>query len=225
MGMINVSSAGVARSILDLIYPPRCAGCRRRGHWVCDHCLARFPLEEDQVCKACGRSWCTCAVSRGRETTVYSFAPYTDWLRQAIISFKYEGEWARKDHLGLLLVPTLESLQPTDLLVAVPLHERRERDRGYNQARLLAAVASASLGTPVIDALVRSRDTPRQVHLTGSDRRINVVSAFEAIGGLEGAHVVLIDDVVTTGATIDACADALRHGGAASVRAVTLAYG
>jgi ComF family protein len=164
-------------------------------------------------------------MSRDRQTMVYAFAPYKDWLRQAILSFKYEGERARKDHLGILLIPTLKSLQPVDLFVPVPLHQRRERHRGYNQARLLAAVASASLGTPITDALVRKRDTPQQVLLTGNDRRVNVVSAFEIIGDIAGAHVVLIDDVVTTGATIDACADALRRGGAASVQAVTLAHG
>lgn len=216
---------GVTRAVLDLVYPARCAGCQRRGHWVCDRCLARFPLEEDQICNGCGRRWCCCGTSREHRTTIYAFAPYKDWLRQAILSFKYEGERARKDHLGNLLIPTLQSLPTVDLFVPVPLHQRRERDRGYNQARLLAVVASSSLGTPFTDALVRKRDTPQQVLLTGNDRRANVVSAFEAIGDIRGAHVVLIDDVVTTGATINACADALRQGGAASVQAVTLAHG
>lgn len=220
-----MNSVAVRRFILDVVYPPRCAGCLRRGHWVCNRCRARFPGDDEQTCRTCGRRWCTCGTSHDRQTIVFAFGPHEDWLRQAIISFKYRGEWARKEHLGALLVPVLEGMPMIDMLVPVPLHSGRERVRGYNQARLLAEVAGSSLWIPVVDALRRNRDTPQQVMLTGDARRMNVAAAFAPMEGAEGAHVVLIDDVVTTGATIDACANALRGGGAASVRAVTLSHG
>ena len=220
-----VVAQGVVRFLIDVIYPPRCAGCLRRGHWVCRSCRSRFPIERDQWCARCGARWCTCAAETQTDLRVYAFGPYDDWLRQAIISYKYHAERARHEHLGALLVPMVEALGPVDGLVPVPLHRHREHERGYNQARLLAQTAASSASIPVFDALVRSVDTRQQATLAGELRRTNVVGAFHCSMDVKGLHLLLVDDVVTTGATVGECAAELSAAGAAHVQVIALAHG
>jgi ComF family protein len=156
---------------------------------------------------------------------VRSAATDEGWLRAAIRSFKYAGESARAEHLGALLVPLLADLSPFDALVPVPLHSKRERQRGFNQARLLARHAGAGLAIPVADALVRTRWTGQQVGLSADARRANVRGAFAVRPGqvVEGTRFVLIDDVLTTGSTLANCAESLLAAGASWVGAATLA--
>jgi ComF family protein len=110
-------------------------------------------------------------------------------------------------------------------MVPVPLHPTRLRTRGYNQSALLAKVVSDSLGVPMVEAASRVRATDQQARLSGAQRVANVDGAFAVSPGFDpaGMHLILVDDVITTGATINSCARALVAGGAASVRAVTLA--
>ena len=110
-----------------------------------------------------------------------------------------------------------------DVLAPAPMHRHRLRERGYNQSLLLAAVIAESTGSPVADVLIRTRSTATQVGLSQSERQSNVAGAFAARGRLDGLSVMLIDDVVTTGATLTNCATACRSAGAASVRALVLA--
>lgn len=230
-GIMGLGSTGgrlsrqVGSFVVDLVFPPRCAGCRRRGHWVCGRCSARFPTAGDELCSRCGVRWCTCGSGGEQNLSVYAFGPYEDWLRQAIISFKYHAEWARHEHLGSLLVPIVTSLGPLDALVPVPLHAKREDERGYNQARLLATTVAATVNVRVAEALVRTVNTRQQATLSGDLRSKNVVGAFDVRENVAGLHIVLIDDVVTTSATLGECAEQLCRAGAASVRAVTLAHG
>lgn len=218
-------TSAVGRWLTDLVYPPRCAGCSRRGHWVCSYCRSRFPAEVEQLCTACGVKWCVSVEDATDEFRPYAFGRYDDWLRQAIISYKYQAERCRHQHLGTLLVPIVQHLGHVDCLVPVPLHRNRERARGFNQAQLLAGTVGDVLGLPVNPALIRTMDTRQQVSLSGDLRRTNVVGAFESREDMTGRHVVLIDDVMTTGATLQECATVLRAAGAASVRTVTLAHG
>jgi ComF family protein len=147
------------------------------------------------------------------------------WLRAAVRGFKYSGETARAEHLGAMLPPLLADLPPFDALVPVPLHPRRERRRGYNQARLLAIMAGRATAIPVEDALVRTRATDQQVGLDAESRQSNVRGAFATRddAAVSGRRFVLVDDVFTTGSTLGNCAEALLAGGAAWVGAVTLA--
>ena len=156
---------------------------------------------------------------------VRSVASDEGWLRDAIRSFKYQGESARAEHLGELLVPLLVDLTPFDALVPVPLHPRRERRRGFNQARLLARAAAKQLDAPVENVLVRTRSTGQQVGLDAEARRANVRGAFAVEDGrtCRGGRFVLVDDVLTTGSTLGNCAETLAAAGAVWVGAVTLA--
>ena len=149
-------------------------------------------------------------------------------LRKAIHQFKYEGLRSLAAPLGLLMSQAWPEVAPDDgfdAIVPVPLHRARQRERGYNQAALLAREFSPSVHCPVVeDELVRVRATAPQIDLSVEERRANVQHAFKCSrGSLAGKRVLLVDDVCTTGATVEAAAAALYQAGAASVWCYTLA--
>ncbi|MBN1135675.1 MAG: ComF family protein [Anaerolineae bacterium] len=149
-------------------------------------------------------------------------------LRTAIHQFKYEGLRSLAAPLGQLMSQAWSELAPVDgldAIVPVPLHPTRQRERGYNQASLLAREFGPSLHCPVIeDELFRVKATAPQINLSMEQRRANMRHAFEcARGSLAGKRVLLVDDVCTTGATLEAAAAALYQAGAASVWSFTLA--
>jgi ComF family protein len=147
-------------------------------------------------------------------------------VREAVHRLKYGSEHARAAWGAAQLARLLDELGwlPT-LIVPTPLHPRRRRERGYNQSERLATALSASARIPTEDALERRRDTRPQVGLTADERVRNVAGAFAARRSLSGQSVLLIDDVLTTGATLLDCARACRLAGAHDVRALTLAGG
>jgi ComF family protein len=227
----TIAGAGkrLAAALVDALYPRRCAGCGRRGDWVCAACEPSLPRFAPPWCPRCGAppglAHCRCDELPAVLGVVRSAAPYDGWLRRAIIAFKYDGESGRAEHLGALLEPAAAAVLPADALVPVPLHPRRSRERGFNQSTLLARRAGAALGVPVVEALLRTRLTHQQARLGAVERWANVAGAFAVAPGrdVRGMRLVLIDDVLTTGATLGACAEALIAGGAGAVAAVTLA--
>ena len=148
-------------------------------------------------------------------------------IRQAIHQFKYRNLRAIAEPLANLLVDYLTTKSmPGEVLVPVPLHRKRLRERGYNQSELLSRELSKLISLPVVaDFLVRERHTPPQTRATSvSERQNNVFNAFNCRDrSLQDKKVLLIDDVATSGATLDACATALKAAGASSVWGLTLA--
>lgn len=146
-------------------------------------------------------------------------------LREAIHALKYNGMRVLAEPLGEILADYWRlAVLPSSIVVPVPLHEARLRQRGYNQSLLLAKSFAARVGLPVESrALIRQRNTRCQVELSPAERRINVEGAFRCHpGALVGECVLLIDDVLTTGATLEACASALLDAGTKEVWALTL---
>jgi ComF family protein len=147
-------------------------------------------------------------------------------VRVAVHRLKYGHEHARAAWGAVALAETLRELAwPVDLIVPVPLHAARERERGYNQSEKLAARLSYLSRAPIEHALVRRRATTPQVTLDAEQRYANVAGAFDASMSLRQCSVVLVDDVLTTGATINDCARACLAAGAREVRALTVATG
>jgi ComF family protein len=211
--------------LLDLAFPAACVGCGRDGVALCDPCGAVLAV----------RAGMPAGVSVGMPTDVPLplvqlewCAPYGGLVREALHALKYRGEQRLAGPLGRAAAARWrEAAIGGDLLVHVPVHPGRRAARGFDQAELLARAAAAALGRPAVAALQRERATAPQFELGRDRRSANVAGAFTVDPGLrtvvEGRWLVLVDDVVTTGATLVACAEALLAGGAAAVSAVTVA--
>ena len=218
--------------LLDILLPPRCGACTTIGSWLCNACHDGVRRLEEPLCRRCGaevesaRRDCGCRNRLRALSRLRSAAAYEGPLEFAIHRFKYNG-WRRlAEPLALLMTERLvvEGLSAR-WAVAVPLHRSRQQQRGFNQSELLARELRKRLAlVEPPGELTRTRATPPQV---GHDRRWrleNVRDAFEWRGPpLHGRAILLIDDVATTGATLDACAAALRAGGSGPVMGMSLA--
>jgi ComF family protein len=217
---------------LDLLFPPRCVACSRTGSWFCADCLATVEALPAPHCPRCGRparAEALCSRCRTSPTELdgsRSVALHSGALREAIHHFKYQSRRELAVPLGNMLYDYWRHVRvPIDLVVPVPLHPHRQRERGFNQSHLLSEVFAAQAALPLnATDLVRTRATVPQVGLGADERKTNVAGAFDWTGEqLDGERVLLIDDVCTSGATLEACAQALRQGGAGTIWALTLA--
>lgn len=232
--------AGLA--LLDIVYPPFCAVCRgsaASGEAVCEACLAKAPAMTPPFCQVCSTPFSgqiegpfTCATCRERAfhfTCAVAARRSRETARELIHQFKYQGCLPLQKPLGGWLAealgdPRLQS-PPCDRLVPVPLHPARRRERGFNQAHLLAQELSRRSGIPLLDGLRRIRHTASQTGFDRAARMENLRGAFQMRQhcDVRNLHLLLIDDVLTTGSTVDECARVLAHAGAASVRVATVA--
>lgn len=218
---------------IDWIYPPRCAGCSSPGVRFCDACLASVKvIDQEKVCPLCGVPQPTpeicpeCQSYSPAFTSVRSWGLYEGALREAVHRLKYQSDLGISEDLAKPLSALVSHLHwQVDLIAPVPLSRKRKRSRGYNQAFLLARWVAMADGIPFHpEAIVRSKDTISQVGLSGEERRRNVTGAFQASHErVNGKSVLVIDDVSTTGATMQACALALKAAGAGHVYGLTLA--
>jgi ComF family protein len=226
-------------AFVDLILPRGCAACEMplplgHAHALCMACSISLAMP-GPVCSRCGiplpSSIPTCApclahppaYDLARALGLYlSEGADLNPLARAVRALKFRGHRAVAATLGRALVERVPPRRGA-LIVPVPLHVTRLRERGYNQAVLLARAAARAAGRRLVpDALVRRRPTPAQADLDAVARRTNVADAFVATRELAGTAVVLVDDVLTTGATADACARALRVAGAVHVDVLTV---
>lgn len=243
-------------ALLDLVFPPFCPVCHQRlgdgrRDPLCGACWEGFDRIVPPQCAVCGLPFGGAppygSPSRGalspaparrcgvcqRRPPPFDYARaavrYEDIAREAVHALKFSGRRALAAPLGDLLaeisLPEVPGGAPR-LLIPVPLHRRRERERGFNQALLLARSVGQAWGIPVCpDVLARIVATPPQTELTATARRSNVRSAF-ALRRPElvaGRHAVLVDDIFTTGSTASACARCLREGGASTIGVLTVA--
>lgn len=215
-----------------MLFPPRCAGCGLRGVELCDRCLATIRPVDPGSCPRCGRPsrlGALCAVCQrydGPLNGIRTACVYEGVARKAIHGLKYRHRQTLAAPLAQLLDSELRR-RPLllDLLAPVPLHPRRYAERGYNQSELLARELGAQFGIPVACCLARRRETRAQAGLNATARRSNVRGAFEFAGSesVAGLRIGIVDDVCTTGATLEDCARALHDAGCAAVWGIAVA--
>lgn len=219
-------------SAVDWIYPPACASCSKFGVRWCDECRAQVQALVEDICPKCGvpsplNALCAhCQVALPPYTALRSWGRYNGTLRQAIHRLKYNHDLGLAETLSRQLIKRLKDLSwPVDLITAVPLSVKRISERGYNQSDLLAQPLALAQRVPFLPkAVFRTRETVSQVGLTAKERHENVRNAFAAQPQwVHGKSVLLIDDVATTGATLNYCSTALLQSGASSVYCLTLA--
>lgn len=235
MPTVAESAASVAfnwRRLVDLIFPPRCGGCETPGSLWCETCQAEVRNVPPPTCACCGQPGVAdglCASCRATPLAlevIQSMTLFDGRIRHAIHAFKYRRVAALAEPLGDALARFwLRAPAPVGAIVPVPLHPQRQRERGYNQAELLARRVGRASGAPVrVSTLRRVRATAVQMTLSAAERRANVADAFACDdAAVRGIDVLLIDDVCTTGSTLDACARALKQAGAQAIYGLTLA--
>ncbi len=221
--------------ITDLLYPPRCVSCQANTAWFCANCKAELSYIKPPVCHKCGypiakqTPFChQCQTNPLNYLDAIRSAAFFDYgsLKTAIHKFKYQGvKILYKDFASMLADCYSDYQLNSDVIVPVPLHKSRYKERGYNQAALLAQGLSKLIELPVNrKALIRHRITKTQMTLKAKERKINVSNAFVCRStSLAGKKILLIDDVCTTGATLDACAQALKQTNVRAVYGLTLA--
>jgi len=227
-------------SVADFIYPPHCLICgalvNGEDGAVCEECWSKLKPIEGPHCGRCGSPLggmsYGCPNCSGRDQLYLRarvLTPFSGEVQAIIHLFKYRGKRGIGRRLGAMLSGLLISepwISDIDVICPVPLHPSRERERGYNQSAVLAESISSEVGIPFGERLLqRVRNTPSQTGLSLPERVENVSGAFRVKdpSGIYGKNVLLVDDVLTTGATVNACADALLSSGANSVSVAAVA--
>jgi len=214
---------GFLSSVLDLLFPPKCVFCRKvlsKGeHGLCASCNESLPFTDD-FGKQDGEFYDFC------------IAPlyYKDFVRKSILRYKFSGASAYAETYGRLLAKCIRECPDAkyDIITWVPLSTKRERSRGYDQAMLLALATALELDDVAVETLKKHKDVQAQSELGGKDERsANISGAYEVTDTelIAGKRVLIIDDVVTTGSTLNECAKKLLSTGASSVICAALARG
>ncbi len=247
-GPLRLSRLGeLVRACLHAILPASCASCNSPLStdgipFLCDPCRAQItPLPSSAPrCPRCGRPFVStaalayspthhCGACRSRKpayTRAYALYAYASPLREAIHALKYQRKLVLAQALGDLFVSALPRPLPVDCVIPVPLGPARLRSREFNQSLLLAREVAHALGVPLdYTNLRRCLDSPPQTSLSRRARLLNLRRAFrvEHAAALQGKRILLVDDVMTTGTTVNECAKILRKSGSGDVYVATLA--
>lgn len=203
----------VLESFLTTLFPDRCGGCARLGELLCQRCraaLAPYPREPNRLPDSLDE--------------VHIAFVFASPLREVVHEFKYRRVRRLSQPLGRLMAAHLAARSlAVDAVLPVPLHHARLAERGFNQAEALAQEVARALDRPLVAGLERVRMTEQQAHLTARQRADNVRGAFRWRAAPPPRSLLIVDDVLTTGATIGACAEALRVAGAEAVYGLALA--
>lgn len=228
----------IVEGLVDVVAPARCMGCLREDTWLCTACRSRasaYPLS----CIVCGEaeargSTCSSCRAHTQLTGVVSVGGYHNRLLQRGVGWlKYRSVTAVAPVLASLLLPRLlviapwQELQQHAVLVPIPLHAKRQRERGFNQSQEIARAITATLNIPTAMLLTRTRSTWTQSKLPKEMRQQNMQRSFAIADQLpiDRSLVILIDDVTTTGSTLSAAAQTLHHAGVPLIWGATIARG
>lgn len=234
----------VLRDLADVLFPPRCQSCRKVAEKLtndlfCTACEEKIKYIRTPLCPACGFPFADsegsdhlcgdCLTAPQPFAVARSVAAFDDILLEAIHALKYHNKTGLGTGLGKMMAGgpyTGMDMQGYTMIIPVPLHIRRLRERGFNQSLLLAKVLSERYAIPLdFVTLKRERDTPPQTMMGRRERKANIKGAFDVADKerVRKQHVLLIDDVYTTGSTLAECTRVLLNNGAAQVGVLTLA--
>jgi ComF family protein len=222
----------LAWKFIDLVYPPECIGCGKIGFRCCPDCWDTRGLYGQDICRTCGKplySSLTCVNCISESSPlekIRSVGEYDGMLRNYILALKYH----RNIGLAELILPDLcrtliNSHFNFEMLIPVPLNKTRQRERGYNQVAIWGKLLEKMIGIPMDSSVIlRVRNTISQVTLPAEKRSENVRGAFSVKSDIvNGKNILLLDDVITTGATLIECATVLKNAGAKQISALTIA--
>lgn len=232
-------------TFINLLFPSKCLSCKKReSNFLCEDCLKKIEFISTPYCKICGKKAegivvenyiCgECRTTKNYFEYARAAAEYRDILKEAIHFFKYRKKENLKFPLSKLLLEYLEicdvkeEILNCDLIIPVPLHKKRLKERRFNQAHLISEILSEELKIPLIsDVLIRIKPTLPQINLNKRQRIENIKGAFlvEDKEKVKNKKILLIDDVFTTGSTVRECAKMLKKAGAEKVTVLTLARG
>lgn len=217
-----------------MVFPPKCFGCAQQGSWACDECWGKLALIKTPICYRCQRlspGFAVCQRCR-RSSPLRRLVVAGYWqnpLRAWVLALKYRRARVLSRYLTALLIDALQlaDVAAVDVVVPVPLHYVRRFRRGFNQAQELAQLVAGHLRKPLVASLLRVRNTKPQFSLSRWDRLSNVAGAFDvnpaAEAIIKNRTILVVDDVITTGATIEECARSLKQKGAKAVWGLVLA--
>lgn len=221
-------------NFLDLLFPKRCVSCGKFGGYICKDCFSKIEFVDKPVCPLCqrqavgGKTHPGCLRPWGLDGLVV-VCRYRGPVKRAIAKVKYKWIYDMEEVFVKLLGDNLWKFNlPAGLtMVPVPLHQKRRRWRGFNQAEILAVSLAKRFGVPFADNMRRIIETATQVGLKREDRRKNVRGAFalKSNGSVQGKNILLVDDVYTSGATMAQCAKVLKRAGAREVWGLAVALG
>ena len=226
--------------LINFMLPAICPLCNKplaadAGIGFCPACQQQIPQLPAATCRRCALPYPTdisddhlCGICLPEQKPLFervvAAGIYDAALKDAIHRFKYRGKINLDRPLAELIANRLTDLDPVDLVLPVPLHHKRLRQRTYNQSALLARLLARKLNRPLsLHLLIRHRDTPPQQGQSASARKSNLKNAFSLTQPLNGEHILLIDDVLTTGATARECCRVLKKNGAGKVTVAILA--
>lgn len=218
--------------VLDLLWPPHCAICNSRTEYspLCDDCFAEIIHEKGFFCAECGTRQ-TQGVCEHHPNPAYSgFFPafhFCDVVRELIHMLKYSNRRDIGVYFGEIIFQRASAeglFEGIDGLVPIPLHKARKRERGYNQSEVIAQAISRLSGVPVLTkGIGRAKNTESQTKLNHEERQLNVTGAFKIDIDLTGKHFIIVDDVITTGATTRELAMTIARAGGRVAKAICIA--
>lgn len=231
----------MAKGILDYLYPPRCPGCDRllaQGQTICEDCSQKIRRAAEPVCKRCGkpmeyerREYCAdCFGKEHKYRQGKAVFIYEGKIRQSMYRFKYSN---KREYAAFYAAEAARLYKDwirrkqIEVIVPIPMYQGKKRRRGYNQAEVFAKALGRELGMPVDTGLVRRvRDTTPQKELNDKERRCNLKNAFQLVPNIvKYKEILLVDDIYTTGSTMDAVAEVLLSAGVKNIYYICISIG